>query len=230
MHEGHRNRLVSKVKKDGIVYKHELLEILLFNACPRRDLNATAHALIDRFDTFDGVFKADCADLEKVNGVGANMAEYIAVLGKALHAVRDKDSFAAASNVCKFKKFVLSRPAPENDRLELHCLDKDGRVRRIIIFKGEKGLRPAPEDSEILRLLSESRPYGLYVACRCAGGCRRADAIDDGLCARIDKIAVLCGANLYDYCVVGNDGEFYSYKMSDRGSFASNCTGAAYGE
>lgn len=224
MHRGHRNRLTGKVKSGGIVYEHELMEILLFNACPRKDLNATAHALVKRFDTFEGVFQAECAELAEVDGVGANMAEYIAVLGKALHAVRPIEGFAVARNVREFKNYVLTRPAPEADCLELYCLDKDGRVRRIIMFNGNES------ETEILKLVTAHRPYGIFAAGRRAVSGRPADALDDGLCERVDRIARLCGAAMYDYCIIGADGGFYSYKMADRGVFAEKVTGEAYGE
>lgn len=229
MHEGHRNRLVSKVREGGIVYEHELMEILLFNSCPRKDLNATAHAVIKRFGSIEGALKADCADLAKVDGVGVNMAEYLAVLGKALNAVRDMESFAVVSNVKDFKEYVLSRPVPTVDCLELYCIDKDGRVRRICSFKAEAGLRAEPEASEILKLLSAHHPYGLFAASRRAGDNAPA-VLDDTLCETIYNIAKLCGARLYDYCCVGADAEFYSYKMADRSVFAEKFTGGGYGE
>lgn len=231
MHEGHRNRLVSKVKDGGIVYEHELMEILLFNSCPRKDLNATAHALNGRFGSVEGVLKAESGELSKVDGVGANMAEYLEVLGKALHAVRENESFAVAKNVFEFRKFVTARPAPETDCLELHCLDKAGNVRRIIPFKADEGLRAAPAETEILKLVSVHSPYGIFAAGRrAAGGRAAATDLDDELCGRVDRIAALCGACFYDYCIVGGDGEFYSYKMADRGVFAIKCAGDGYGE
>lgn len=229
MHEGHRYRLVSKVKDDGIVYEHELMEILLFNACPRKDVNATAHALVNRFDGIEGVFKADCAELVKVNGVGANMAEYIAVLGRALRSVKNIDGFALLPNVSGFRNYILSRPAPKTDCLELYCLDKDGRVRRICRFEAKRGFRAAPSGKELLRLLSAHRPYGLFAANRRAGGCYP-ERLDDTLCERIDEIARLCGSQLYDYALVDGDGGFYSFKMADRAVFVTNAAGDDYGE
>lgn len=230
MHEGHRNRLVSKVKDGGIVYEHELMEILLFNACPRKDVNATAHALVKRFGGIGGVLSAECADLNKVDGVGANMAEYIAVLGKALRAAGGDEGFAVVSSIREFKKYILSRPAPKCACLELYCLDKDGRVRRICVFKPEEDSSLAPEEEELLKTVSAHRPYGIFAASRVESGNRTPDAVDDILCERVARIAEICGANLYDYCLVGVDGGFYSYKMADRGVFADNGKGDGYGD
>ena len=230
MHEGHRNRLVSKVKNGGIVYEHELMEILLFNACPRKDLNATAHELVNSFASFGDVFKAESSELSKVHGVGKNMADYISVLGKALHAVREIDGFAIARNVQEFKQYLFTRPVPEVDCVELYCLDKDGRVRRIISFKGKDGNPAAPDEREILPLVSACSPYGIFAAGRRTGNKRPPDGLDDMLCGKFYRIGKLCGARLYDYCVVDGDGEFYSYKMADRGVFGERATGEVYGE
>lgn len=161
MHEGHRSRLVSKIKNGGIVYEHELLEILLFNSCPRKDLNAAAHVLLDNFGSIEKVLEADSAELSKVHGIGANMAEYLAVLGKALHKARGgQDTFACVSNVSGFRKFITERPAPETDCLELYCLDKDGGVRRVCTFYSN------PSEKKLLELLSVHSPYGLFAAAR----------------------------------------------------------------
>lgn len=215
MHEGHRVRLVSKIKDGGIVYEHELLEILLFNSCPRKDLNAAAHVLLDSFGSIEGVLEADSAELSKVPGIGVNMAEYLTVLGRALQRARGgKDTFTCVSNVSEFRKYINSRPAPESDCLELFCLDKDGGVRRVCTFYAE------PTETEMLTLLSVHSPYGLFVAARKTGGAAL-NAKDDELSVKIDQIARLCGATMYDYCIVGGDGQFYSYKMNDRTVFAN---------
>lgn len=230
MHEGHRSRLVSKVRDGGIVYEHELMEILLFNACPRKDLNAVAHALVNRFGGIAGVLQAEYADLATVDGVGANMAEYIAVMGRALRAAGGDEGFAVVPNIQKFREFILSRPAPDCDCLELYCIDKDGRVRRICDFKAKAGFRAVPEETEILKLVSAYSPYGLFVAGRRAGGNRPPDGVDDKVCEQVARIAKICGVKLYDYCVVGADGGFYSYKMADRCVFADKVTGDGNGE
>ncbi len=231
MHEGHRGRLVSKIKDGGIVYEHELLEILLFNSCPRKDLNATAHALIERFGSLERVLGADCDSLTSVNGVGENMAEYIAVLGKAVRAaLGGANSFARVSNIQEFKHFIATRPVPATDDLELYCLDKDGGVRRICVFKAKAGFRADPAETEILRLVSVHRPYGLFVASRHVHGSSLPTGPDDVMSEKIDRVARLCGANMYDYCIVGGDGGFYSYKMNDRGVFAAPAAGDEYGK
>ena len=71
-HAGHRQRLRDRFVQGGAsaFADHELLELLLTYAIPRRDVNATAHALLDRFGSLEGVLCASVAALCKVEGVG----------------------------------------------------------------------------------------------------------------------------------------------------------------
>ncbi|MDE7084501.1 MAG: hypothetical protein K2O81_04590, partial [Clostridia bacterium] len=186
------------------------------------DLNAAAHALIKRFRSIGRVLEADCGELAKTEGIGANMAEYLAVLGNAMRLMSGgENTFACVPNVCKFKKFITARPVPQTDCIEFYCLDKDGGVRRICTFSAKGGLRAEPSESEILTLLSVHRPYGLFVAARRLNGGAVPDGVNDALSEKIDNIVRLCGATMYDYCLVGGDGGFYSYKMHDRTVFAN---------
>ena len=72
MHEGHRQRLRERFEKEGLSHfqPHEILELLLAFAIPRRDTNPTAHRLLDRFGSLHGVFQADREELMKVEGWG----------------------------------------------------------------------------------------------------------------------------------------------------------------
>lgn len=227
MHSGHRARLVGKIKDGGTVYEHELLEILLFNACPRRDLNATAHALISRFGSLAGVLAADCGALASVDGVGKNMAEYICCLNKALEKCGNTGSFAVLSNTAECKAFMATRAQSDKERVELLMLDKDGRVRRICTYEtdkreaanGEK--RPILDYAEILKCLSVYRPYGLFVTrTRVSGDSRPTDG-DDELFNGVYRVCKMCGSRFFDYCIGAPDGEIYSYRVADRLAFGA---------
>ena len=226
MHEGHRGRLVRKLKEGGVIYEHELLETLLFNACPRKDVNSEAHALIARFSSLDGVLNAPCEQLSSVNGVGENMAEYLCCIGKALKRCGNTNSFAVLKNTRQFKEFIAARPVPDREETEFCMVDKDGRVRRICAYPhgvDNGGLT----DSEILKIISVYRPFGLFVCTRrTSAGCTP-EPSDDELAERIHSIGLMCGVNVYDYCVVSADGEIYSYFVADRLYFGAR--GASYG-
>ena len=103
-------------------------------------------------------------------------------------------------------------------------VDKDGRVRRMCAFTADVS------DNKILKLLSVHKPYGLFVADRRANGGCTPNADGDKLTARINEIARLCGVRFFDYCVVSETGEIYSYKTADRSVFGAHYAGGNYGQ
>ena len=80
LHDGHRDRLRRKFNSNMPLEKHELLELLLFYAIPRRNTNEIAHRLLNRFGSMRGVLDADISQLTKVEGVGFQTALFLRVI------------------------------------------------------------------------------------------------------------------------------------------------------
>lgn len=78
-HEGHRNRLREKIRKDGLacLEPHEILEYVLFPFVPRRNTNDIAHNLLARFGSLSAVFDADYNALVDTEGMTANAALFL---------------------------------------------------------------------------------------------------------------------------------------------------------
>lgn len=74
IHDGHRQRVKDRFRKDGLDNFNELhaLELLLFYCIPQGDTNPLAHELIDRFGSLPQVLEAPAHELEKVKGIGAH--------------------------------------------------------------------------------------------------------------------------------------------------------------
>lgn len=81
-HEGHRQRMKNRFLTHGLdnFDDHNVLELLLFYALPRGDVNELAHELINRFGKLADVFDAPIEELKKVNGVGDNTATLIKLI------------------------------------------------------------------------------------------------------------------------------------------------------
>ncbi len=71
-HKDHRARMRARFLSSGLsgFAPHNVLELLLFFALPRRDTNPLAHALLARFGSVDAVLTADDETLLSVEGVG----------------------------------------------------------------------------------------------------------------------------------------------------------------
>ena len=132
MHEGHRQRLKSKFQKQGLdsFEEHEILELLLFYALPRKDTNETAHRLIEHFGSLKGVFEADLHEIEQVEGLGNHSATLIKMMPEIARRyymsttgrIRLKTIGDAVSYI---KSILFGKP---NEELYIFCLDMRYRL------------------------------------------------------------------------------------------------------
>ncbi len=83
-HSGHRSRLKTQyIESEGKGFPpHNLLELLLFYAIPRRDTNGLAHTLIDTFGSLSGVLDASVEQLCQVKGISESTALLIKLAGR----------------------------------------------------------------------------------------------------------------------------------------------------
>ncbi len=82
MHEQHRQRLKNRFLREGLdnFEPHNVLELLLFFSIPQKDVNETAHELINRFGSVSRVFDADFEDLIEVPGIKEHSATLIKLI------------------------------------------------------------------------------------------------------------------------------------------------------
>ena len=82
LHKGHRERIRKQYLERGMdsMPDHAVLELLLTYAIPRRDVNETAHLLLNRFGSLNNVLSADPHELMQVEGVGQSAAVFLHML------------------------------------------------------------------------------------------------------------------------------------------------------
>lgn len=90
---------------------HEVLEQYLYDVIPRGNTNETAHLLLQRFGTLDGVFTASKNELITIRGIGEKSANYILSLypeiGRMmLEQYKSADSFSSYEMVIMFDWFI----------------------------------------------------------------------------------------------------------------------------
>lgn len=214
MHEGHRSRLIAKIKSGAKMYEHEYLEALLFYACPRRDVNGVAHALLARFGSIDEVLSADEDALKEVEGVGENIALYLVCMGKSIRGGSGCNSFATLKSTSEFRRFLNARK-DDGECFEIFMLDADGRVRRICTYPSVSSSGGRFFSRRIIRALSAFKPYGIFAAdIRKEGECLPTE-YDDIFAKELMSICRLGGVRFYDFCILSKDG-FFSYFVADR--------------
>lgn len=82
LHQGHRQRMRERYAQSGLssFQPHEILEMILYCAIPKKDVNPLAHTLINHFGSLDAVLSAPREELLSISGVGERTCDLIKTL------------------------------------------------------------------------------------------------------------------------------------------------------
>lgn len=131
-HGGHRERMRARYAQNGLegFAPHEALELLLFYAIPRRNVNPLAHRLIRHFGSLAAVLEASPVELMQVEGIGETAATLLStVLPLARYAQQERVSDAVITTYKDAKTYCRHLFSGRSDEvLYVICLDAQGRV------------------------------------------------------------------------------------------------------
>lgn len=138
--DGHRGRLREKFMETGSrsLTKSNLIELLLFYSVKRADTKPVASRIVNHYGgSFERLFCASAAELEKIEGVGANSAELIALAGKILRAINKcgevEFTLPENPNLLELKSFAASLYKNESrPRMDLALLDNNARLFNVV--------------------------------------------------------------------------------------------------
>ena len=136
IHAGHRQRMHERVQKYGLesLAEHEVLEYLLYFTNARRDTNAAAHALLERFGDLAGVLEASEEELCQVEGVGpasARLLHLMPQVSACYHRsrARDRRRFQTFEQIGRYVQERFRGALQE--KVLLICLDKQRRITGV---------------------------------------------------------------------------------------------------
>ena len=132
-HNGHRQRVITRFRKEGLDSFDEVhaLELMLFYIRTRIDTKTIARSLLDRFGSFPLVLEATQEELMTVPGVGPETATYIRLINELgrYYAVRRKEVPTILDTVDRYKQFLWSHFRGRRDEtVFLLCLDAKKRL------------------------------------------------------------------------------------------------------
>lgn len=218
VHEGHRKRMMEKLAAGELLQEHERLEMLLFNAYPRKNTNPVAHRLLDAFGSLKGVFEASIAQLTEVEGVGENVAAYlkcVAACAKPAYSADGTEIYL--KNYADFKEFAVKRlRAKTQEVLELYLLDKNGKIKYIFSHTDKDAHKVVLNRDQIPSIIASVRPFGILIAHNHLTGDSGPSEEDDKFTSEILVLCNLSGVTLYDHCVYAADNDVYSYFTEGR--------------
>ena len=220
LHDGHRQRSKRRYLALGAegMEDHQLLELLLFYAIPRQDTNETAHRLIQRFGSLQGVLHAAPEELTSVEGVGENAAVLVRLVGDmALRARCSSLPQKVLNSPDRTGAYFMELLAGEKkEMLYQVCLDAKGKLLTCrCISKGSVAASPVS-----VRQVVENALYAgastIILAHNHPSGNPAPSQADDTLTGRIRESAKLLGVRFLDHIIIGKptatvQRNYYSY-------------------
>ncbi len=218
IHKDHRQRLRERFNKDSNGFsKHELLELLLFYAIPRRNVNPVAHKLLSKYGSLKNVLKADARDLSETDGIGESAATYLNVLGKALDVIAEE------------RQDEMKVYSPEDARIYLLNLFKGSRTEKFcalylsktnkIVFRevytSDSEDKVNVETIPFSRSFLNVKPYAVVIAHNHPSGNPNPSSEDDASTEKLAMLFALNNIRLYDHLIVGAS-DIYSYRNDGR--------------
>ena len=141
LHEKHRERMRNKYSQArDTLADHEILEILLYHAMPRKNTNHIAHKLCRHFGSLRGVLEADAQELMQIEGIGESTAFFLQQILYLWKRCEKADSPAVTlDSVSKLGDYLTALFSDESEEaVFLLMLDKNAQLiaaRRV--FDGE---------------------------------------------------------------------------------------------
>ena len=207
IHDGHRERMKKRFLEHGLDNFDDVnaLELLLFYALPRKDTNALAHALLDRFGSLAGVLDASAADLLSVDGVGESIAgllRLIPEMSRRYIISKTPDSEPVDSPTLAGRYF-LPRFLYETDEVVMALL-LDARRRPILCREIGRGTVDAAQISarKLASQCLERRASSVIVAHNHPSGNALPSEEDVAFTARLGEALSVLGVELSDHIIV----------------------------
>ncbi len=205
---GHRARMRAKLLKAGpdALLDHELLEMLLFVALPRRDTKPIARALITRFGSFAAVLSAPVPALAAVPDLGeAGIAALKTVQAAALRLMRAELSEQPVLDAWDKLVGYLTAASAREPVEQFRALFLDTRNRLIadeVQARGTVDHTPA-YPREIVKRALELGATALILVHNHPSGDPTPSRADIETTRRIREAAAALGITLHDHIVIG---------------------------
>ena len=220
IHDGHRAHMRRRFVQSGLdgFADHEVLELLLYYAIPRRDTNPIAHALMERYGSLTAVLSAPAEDLRRTEGIGDQAAVLLSLIPRVcrrLQLAQSAGDEQVLNSSERAGSFLLACFAGErNEVIYQLCLDRKGRLlacKRL----GEGSVASA--DLDVRRLVENAILTGasaVILAHNHPSGVALPSGGDYAATDRVKTALESIGIRLADHIIVA-DGDFVS--MADSG-------------
>ena len=218
IHDGHRARKKQQFLRSGpdSFANHELLELALFYAIPRRDVNGTAHELLERFGSLAGVLEADVEELRHIPGVGDSAAILLKLLSvvKFRAGCSEPEGKIISSTDEAGEFFVRRMQGQKRELLYLMCLDGKGKVLSCRCLSAGSANMTSTSVRQVVEQALRSGAVAVILAHNHPSGIALPSRADQHMTQQVVDALAPLGIRLLDHIVVADD-DFVS--MADSG-------------
>lgn len=223
MHEGHRQRLRERFRLEGLesFAPHEVLELLLFYARARGDVNPLAHLLLQTFGSLRGVLEAPADQLMRVPGIGEETATLLSLMVPMfrryeLCICEERKKLQNYREVKEYCSALLT--GLRKERFYLISVSTQMRVVGLrLLAEGTLSEVPA-HPRQVVETALNHNAYGVILCHNHPGGSARPSIGDVTVTQEIEGVLAHLGIALIDHIIVA-DGKVYS--MIEHGDFTS---------
>lgn len=196
------------------VADHELLEMVLFLALPRRDTKPIGRALLTRFGSFAGAVSAPASDLRSIDGLGdAGVAALKTVQAAALRLVRadivDRPVLENWDRLLDYLMAVLARERVEHFRV-LFLDSRNGLLADEAQARGTVSHTPV-YPREVVKRALELHASSLILVHNHPSGNPEPSHDDIEMTQQVKQAATALSITLHDHLIIGN-GRWFSFR------------------
>jgi DNA repair protein RadC len=215
---GHRKRLKDKFLKNGGINfsDYEILELLLFQAIPRKDVKPLAKELLHNFGNLNSLIHASKDKILATNGANDSIFLNLQIIKELLSRVLkehiiDKNIISSWSALIDYLKFNMSNLKLEQFRV-LFLNKKNMLIADEIMATGTIDQTPVYPREIIKKALFHEAGAVILVHNHPSGSAKPSNA-DIDLTARIAEACKTINVTMHDHVIIGN-GEYYSFKSN----------------
>lgn len=205
--EGHRARLRERFTRSALdgFHDHEVLELLLTYAVPRRDVKPIARALLAEFKSLSAVLDAPFAALERVDGIGPSGAVLFSMLPRIIERYerdrwRETPVFRSTDDAVRFLASILA-----TERSEVFCvLSLNSQNALIALERIQRGTvnRTAVFPRLVVETALKHRATALILAHNHPGGDPEPSAADQALTRKLKRLLTDLDIALHDHIII----------------------------
>ncbi len=211
VHAGHRKRLRQRFINDGNLnnfQSHEVLELLLFYALPRRDTNALAHKIINKYGSLKRVFEMPAEELINNRDLTENAAVLLSLIKQVakdyiLSETESRLKIRSKNDAAGIVEPLLAHRI--NEAFCIICLDANQNVINIECFEeGEPGYTDIDVDRVIAKVVEHKAAFAI-IAHNHPNGTYSPSSDDISTTNVIRRALSMANVTLMDHLIVCGD-------------------------